>query len=66
MDYYKMDRKTKVVHNITCPEMADAENLQHLGFFLDCHDAMKKANELNPNTDNINGCKNCCRPCHTD
>lgn len=49
------------VHTEDCVFLPDANNRIYLGFFDNCHDAIKKAEEYYINVD---GCKYCCKPCH--
>lgn len=50
------------VHKEGCAHLPDQSNLECLGKFNNCLDAVIEASKCyNP----VNGCKYCCAPCHT-
>jgi len=50
------------VHDLTCSYLPAPEHRKTLGWFADCHGAVKEAKKTYSNAD---GCWHCCRPCHT-
>jgi len=50
------------VHESTCSWLPKEENRQYLGFFTNCHDAVREAKKYYGQS---NGCKHCCPECHT-
>lgn len=50
------------VHASDCAELPSLVNCDYLGDFPDCADAVKKANQT---YGKVNGCKTCCKDCHT-
>lgn len=50
------------VHKSTCHKLPGKENQQYLGYFTDCHDAVREAKEYYSQS---NGCIHCCPDCHT-
>lgn len=50
------------VHEMSCNNLPDSINQQSLGWHSDCHSAVKEAKE---HYSNVDGCKHCCRACHT-
>lgn len=50
------------IHVAGCEWMPSPENIIDLGFFPDCHGALKKAKEKY--WSNSDGCKDCCNSCH--
>ena len=51
------------VHREDCQYWPDERNRLHLGGFMNCEPAVKKAKEIYPTT--ANGCYWCSRDCHT-
>lgn len=49
------------VHTDQCSHLPNFLNRRNLGFFRDCHDAVKKAKEYDKDAD---GCYYCCNECH--
>ncbi len=67
MDEYVVNKNAQEtgeheVHKTTCDYLPEIQNQLHLGYFYDCHDAVKKAEETYSNVD---GCYYCCLSCHT-
>ena len=52
------------VHEVKCtsPTLPHPTNRVDLGWHADCHSAVRKARE---HYSNVDGCRNCCFPCHT-
>ena len=50
------------VHASTCTYLPPTENLQHLGFFENCHEAVEKAKGYFLQS---NGCYWCAKECRT-
>jgi hypothetical protein len=50
------------VHTGSCTYLPDIDNRIYLGEFSNCADAVKKAKEY---YNKVDGCRSCCRPCHT-
>jgi hypothetical protein len=49
------------VHTTACEHKPDRANQLELGFFSDCHGALRKAKE---HFSNVDGCAFCCPDCH--
>lgn len=50
------------VHNDDCLYYFELTNKTYLGEFASCRDAVQEAKKFHQQ---VNGCKYCCRPCHT-
>ncbi|MEA2016622.1 MAG: hypothetical protein U9O59_08005 [Actinomycetota bacterium] len=65
-DYYvnkqEQENGDHEVHEYNCSWLPKEENRKYLGYFSDCHDAVRKAKERYSQS---NGCKYCCPACHT-
>jgi hypothetical protein len=66
MDTYYVNRNAQAngdheVHRHSCESLPNEKNLEYLGEFSTCQDAIKKAKKLYPSVD---GCAFCCRTCH--
>ena len=67
MDRYCMNKNAQAngdheVHKSGCSSSPEPQNQQDLGFFSNCHDAVREAKIYNPQAD---GCKHCSPACHT-
>ena len=53
------------VHDLASTKdcLPDKENQDNLGWFSDCHGAVRKAEETYTNVD---GCAYCCKDCHKE
>ena len=65
MDYYYVNDKPQPtgeheVHKESCQYFPN--NRTYLGYFSNCHEAIKKAKTIYSNVD---GCYTCSKPCHT-
>ena len=49
------------VHKSNCVFLPTLENRQYLGYFNDCHEAVKEAKKFYPYT--ADGCHYCCPDC---
>lgn len=56
------------VHNEeTCNHLPNLSNRIYLGYFSDCHEAVRKAKENHSSwSSDIDGCGHCCVPCHNE
>lgn len=50
------------VHRSSCKHLPHSSNLEYLGYFSNCQDAVKEAKK---HYTNVDGCWHCCRNCHT-
>ncbi|MCF7941818.1 MAG: hypothetical protein K9M84_09410 [Spirochaetia bacterium] len=62
MDLYYASKHQKKngrheVHVLGCPWLPEEEHRTYLGMFTDCHDAMRKAQEL---YEHVERCIHCC------
>lgn len=67
MDRYYVNKNAQPngdheVHKSDCSRLPDEENRINLGFFNNCHDAVREAKEY---FNQVNGCKYCSEECHT-
>jgi len=67
MDLYYVNKNPQPngdheVHKKWCGFLPSEENRIYLGFFDNCHAAVRKAKEY---FSKVNGCFFCCKDCHT-
>ena len=51
-----------LVHSETCSVLPDEDELEELGKFSHCEDAMEAASDVADGP--VNGCPSCCADCH--
>ena len=66
MDSYYVNKNAQVngdheVHKCTCTFMPEQQHRLYLGYFNNCHEALREAKETYPRT--ANGCPYCCPDC---
>lgn len=67
MDYYYVNKNAQAngdheVHKSNCRYLPTTINLQGLGYFSNCGDAVREAKKYYSKS---NGCYYCCNACHT-
>ncbi|MDD3629305.1 MAG: hypothetical protein PHN81_05995 [Actinomycetota bacterium] len=60
---HAQDNGDHEVHESNCLWLPEEKNRQGLGYFSNCHEAVKKAKK--EYYSQSNGCKYCCPDCHT-
>ncbi|WP_414024129.1 hypothetical protein [Carnobacterium maltaromaticum] len=53
------------VHTTICSRLPLPQNQLDIGYFYDCHAAIKQLKVWNPGKTNFDGCKYCSPSCHT-
>jgi hypothetical protein len=67
MDIYYVNTKSQdngdhEVHKLSCSFMPLPEHRLFVGYFNNCHEALKEAKKTYPTAD---GCRYCCQECNT-